>query len=114
MRFYLQPLMAIFFAVHDGLDDARTGRPAYFWAVCTAPGHRREMIQDGWKSIGKIFIVSLILDTVYALIVFHQIRPLQTVLIATLLATLPYVLVRGPINRVARMMRKKRDAAQST
>ncbi|HYR84205.1 MAG TPA: hypothetical protein VE422_09020 [Terriglobia bacterium] len=114
MRFYLQPAMAIFFAIHDGLEDARKGRPAYFWALFTDPVHRREMMQDGWKSVGVIFTVAAILDIVYQLVVLQQVHPLQTVLIATLLAIIPYVAVRGPVNRVARMMRRKRDAPQST
>ena len=106
MRFYLQPAMALFFAIHDGLDDARKGQPAYFWALFTDPLHRREMMRDGWKSVGTIFILAVILDIVYQVMVLHAIRPLQTVLIATLLAILPYTAFRGPINRVAKMVRR--------
>ena len=32
-RFFLQPAMATFFAIRDGLHDAREGRPAYFWSL---------------------------------------------------------------------------------
>src|SRR5215471_16676752 len=32
-RFVLQPLMAAIFAARDGLKDARTGRPPFFWAM---------------------------------------------------------------------------------
>jgi hypothetical protein len=106
MRFYLQPIMSTFFAVRDGLKDSRTGQPPYFWSVFTDPAHRHELLEDGWKSIGKIFILAAVLDVIYQLIVLHELRPLQTVIIATFLAVVPYLIVRGPVNRVARWMRR--------
>jgi hypothetical protein len=102
LRFYLQPLMATLFAVRDGLRDARNGRPAYFWALFTDSPNRKELIHDGWRSIGKIFILAMGLDLVYQVIVLHGLRPLQTMLVATSLAIVPYLLLRGPVNRAAR------------
>ena len=102
MRFYLQPVMAIFFAVRDGLKDAKAGKPAYLWEVFSNPGHRRELLRAGWKSVGKIFIIATILDVVYQLIVFHALRPLEALLVATILAIVPYIILRGPVNRIAR------------
>jgi hypothetical protein len=107
MRFYLQPLMATFLAVRDGLKDARTGKPAYLWGLFSDPSHRPELIHEGWKSIGKVFIVAAILDVVYQLIVLHAIRPVQTLLVATTLAIAPYVILRGPVNRIAAGRRGK-------
>ena len=62
LRIVLQPLMAIFFAIRDGRNDAREGRVPYFWAIFTSPGHRRDLLRSGWKSVGKVFIIALILD----------------------------------------------------
>jgi hypothetical protein len=107
MRFYLQPSMSTFFAIRDGLKDARKGRPPYFWSVFTDPTHRTDLVQDGWRSIGKIFILAAALDILYQLIVMHELRPLQTILIATLLAVVPYLIVRGPINRIAMWLRQR-------
>ena len=109
-RFYLQPLMAIFFALRDGRRDARGQRPAYLWALAKERDHqrRRELLRDGWRSVGKIFLLALVLDLVYDLIVFKALRPVQSLLIATLLALLPYVLLRGPVNRIAQRMRARR------
>jgi hypothetical protein len=111
MRFYLQPAMAIFFAVRDGLKDARVGRPAYIWDLFSHPENRRELIRDGWKSFGKIFILAAVLDTAYQLIVFHGLRPVQTLLIATMLAVIPYVVLRGPVNRIARRLGGSRSSS---
>jgi hypothetical protein len=59
-------------------------------------------MQDGWKSIRKVFIMAATLDIVYQLIVLRAIRPLETLLVASVLAIFPYLLLRGPINRIAR------------
>lgn len=105
-RFILQPLMAVIFAMIDGMKDAKLGKPAYFWAVILNPGHRKELIKDGWKHVGKIFILAVILDLVYQLIVHHWIYPGEILIVALMLAIVPYVLLRGPINRLFRLWRK--------
>jgi hypothetical protein len=99
-RLVLQPLMAVFFAIKDGMKDAREGRPPYFWAMFTDPGHRREMMRNGWKSVGKIFILALILDAVYQYIEIRWFYPGEAVLVAFILAIVPYVVLRGPANRL--------------
>ena len=111
-RFYLQPLMAMLLAVRDGIQDAREGRPAYFWALFTDEPHRRELLRSGWSSIGKVCILALVLDTVYQLLVFRGLRPLQGLIVAVLLALVPYVLLRGPVNRLARGLRHRRARGQ--
>jgi len=101
-RFLLQPTMAILYAIRDGRRDARAGRAPYFWALFTDPKHRRQMIRDGWKSVGKIFILAMILEAIYQYLVLRWFYPGEAVLIATTLALIPYLLVRGPVNRLLR------------
>ena len=101
-RILLQPTMAIIFAIRDGLNDARRGRPAYFWSLFTDPMLRRERLRDGWRSISKIFIIAVVLDIAYQLIVFRWFYPFETLIVAVLLALIPYLLVRGPVNRIKR------------
>jgi hypothetical protein len=102
-RLFLQPAMAIFFAVRDGLKDARDGRPAYFWALFTDRGEREAMVKDGWKGIGRVFILAVVLDTVYQLIEHRWVvYPGEAVLVAIILAIVPYLLLRGPVNRIVR------------
>ena len=102
LRFYLQPAMATFFAIRDGLKDARTGQPAYFWALFTGSSNRMQLIRDGWKSVGKVFIMAMVIDLIYQLTVLRGLRPVETIIVAVLLAIVPYLLFRGPVNRVAR------------
>jgi hypothetical protein len=106
-RLIVQPAMAAIFAVIDGVKDAKLGKPAYFWDVVTSPEHRRELIKDAWKRVGKIFILAVILDVVYQLKVTHWVYPGETLTVAILLAVVPYLLLRGPINRILQWRRNK-------
>ena len=101
-RLVLQPVMASIFAIRSGLNDARTGKPPYFWALATDPGHREDMMKDGWKSVGKVFILAIVLDVVYQIIVRHFVYPGETIIVAFVLAIVPYLILRGLITRVAR------------
>ena len=101
-RLILQPLMAILFAIRSGLKDAREGRPPYFWTIFTDPVSRRDMLRDGWKSVGRIFILAIIIDVVYQFIVFRWVYPVEAIIVAVILAFIPYLLIRGPANRIAR------------
>ena len=101
-RLYLQPLMAAFFAVIAGLRDARRGNPPYFWSLMTHPGEREAMLQDGWKSIGRVFILALVLDAIYQGYVLHYFYLGEAIIVAIVLAIVPYVVLRGIVTRLAR------------
>ncbi len=107
-RFIMQPLMAIIFAVIDGKKDALAEHMPYFWAIFTNSAHRKrkELLKSGWKSVGKIFIVALILDGVYQLITVRWFYPGEALVTAFILAIIPYVLLRGPANRLWPKKRK--------
>ena len=106
-RLIMQPTMAAIFAVIDGVKDAKLGRPAYFWAVVSNPEQRKELLKVAWKRIGKIFILAVILDVIYQLKVTHWVYPGETLTVAILLAIVPYIVLRGPINRLVRLRRNK-------
>jgi hypothetical protein len=107
-RVILQPVMALVFATLDGLKDAKAGKPAYFWALATTPSHRKELLRDGWKSFGKIFILALVLDLIFQIKVLGTVYPGELVVVALVLAVIPYVLMRGPANRVASLFLRKK------
>lgn len=101
-RLILQPMMAIFLAFRAGVRDAREGRRVYGWALMTHVGRRLEYLRDGWKDIAKVFTVALIIDCIYQIIVVKWIYPTQALVVAAILAVVPYLLVRGPISRIVR------------
>jgi hypothetical protein len=101
-RLILQPVMAAIFAIHSGLKDAKDKKPPYFWALFTDPAHRRDMLRDGWKSVGRVFILGIIMDAIYQFIVFRWFYPVEALLVAAILALIPYLLIRGPVTRIAK------------
>jgi hypothetical protein len=100
LRLLLQPAMAAFFAIRSGLLDARSGKPPYFWSLATDPTQRADLIKDGWKSVGKVFILALVLDVVFQLIELHFVYPGEAVAVAFILAIAPYLVLRGLVTRL--------------
>jgi hypothetical protein len=101
-RFVLQPIMATIAALVDGVKDARTGRNPYLWAILTDPTKRGGRLHEGLISTARVILLGLCMDLIYQFIVFDTFHPAEAVIIAGLLAFLPYLLLRGPITRVAR------------
>ena len=108
-RLILQPLVALIFAIRDGMKDEREGKSAYFWALFTEPAHRRDILESSWESIGKVFVVAVVLDFIFQYLVFHQFRVTGALLAGVILAILPYVLLRGPVNRIVRFARERHN-----
>jgi hypothetical protein len=103
-RLILQPCMAILFAILDGRKDAREGKVPYFWSLFTQPGHRKTLLKQAWKSVGKIFILAVVLDAIYQIIELQWFYPGEALVVAFLLAIVPYVLLRGLANRIIARM----------
>ena len=100
-RLLLQPVMASIFAILSGLKDAKLGKPPFFWGLITDPAHRVDMIKDGWKSVGKVFVLALVLDVVYQIIVERFVYPGEALIVAFVLAIVPYLILRGLVTRLA-------------
>jgi len=103
VRFLLQPIAAAFFAIRAGARDAREGRPLYFRSIFRDPLHRREILREGWRDVGRVLVVAVVIDVVYQIAVLHRFSPLQAVVVAFLLALLPYLFFRGLTNRLKRV-----------
>jgi hypothetical protein len=101
-RMILQPTVAAILAIRAGLKDAREGQPAYLWAVLFDPSRRHHLIRGGWRDASRVFIFACVIDAIYQLIILRWFHPLQMLIVAGVLALVPYVLIRGPINRLAR------------
>jgi hypothetical protein len=105
-RFVLQPVMVTIAAVRDGLRDARTGRSPFLWTMLTQPAKVQGRLNEGLIATARIILLGLAMDLVYQVIVFDTFHPVEAVLIAILLAFVPYLLLRGPVTRVARWWRR--------
>lgn len=104
-RLVMQPLMAAFFAIRSGLADAPTDKPPYFWGLLSDRVNRKAMIKDGWKSVSRVFLFAVVLDVIYQLIELHFVYPGEAIVVALILAIVPYLILRGLVTRVARAMR---------
>jgi hypothetical protein len=103
-RLFIQPAMAMFFAYRDGLADAREGRPPHFWRMVTGPPEaRRRRARETVRAVLKVFIMAVVVDCVYQWLVFKWVYPFEAMVTAVILAIVPYAVLRGVVNRVARL-----------
>ena len=99
LRLILQPIMACFLATKAGIRDAKAGHPPFLFSYLKLPDQRKSLRQSAWKDISILFTIACVLDLVYQYIVFKEFHLLQTLLVAIVVAVIPYSLVRGLVNR---------------
>lgn len=103
-RLFLQPLMATLLAVRDGYVDARTQRSPYFWTVLHDPVRRRARLVEGVKATVKVVLLGVAIDAAFQLRVLGTFYPGEALGFALLLGFVPYLLIRGPADRVVRWL----------
>jgi len=101
-RLVLQPIMASTLAILAGLRDARMGAPPYLWALATHTGHRRALLGELWRGVGRVLLLAIGMEVAYQLVVRGSISVVETIAVSVLLAIVPYVVLRGLVNRLAR------------
>lgn len=102
-RFILQPVMAAILAAIDGVRDARSGAPAYLWSLITGSVPRADQLRDGIIATSRVILLGLAMDLIYQFLQFYTFYPGEAAIVAVLLAFVPYLLLRGPFARLARM-----------
>lgn len=112
-RFVLQPIMAALAAFHDGLKDARSGRSPYLWSLLTEAGARAGRLGEGLVATARIILLGIGMDAIYQFTVLKTFYPGEMVIIAILLAFLPYLLLRGPFSRIAALWIARKSAGSS-
>ena len=101
-RLFVMPTVVTILAIRADLKDAREGHPTVLGAFITNPTERRRLFGSAVKDVGRIFVVAIVLDTTYQLWVLRSFHVGQLLIVAIVCAIVPYVLVRGPITRLAR------------
>src|SRR5687768_13054738 len=82
-RFLVQPAVAAFFAIRAGIDDARQNNPTFLGCALSNPGSWRARMRLSWKDVGTVFIVALVLDAIYQVVVHSGIFTLELLITAT-------------------------------
>jgi hypothetical protein len=103
-RFLLQPTMAFIAAVHDGIQDARVHRTPYLRAVLLEPAERGDRLREGLFATARLVLLGLGMDAIYQWRVLGTFYPGEALLIAFLLAVVPYLVLRGPVSLIARRL----------
>jgi hypothetical protein len=106
-RLVVMPTVVTILALLADRRDAREGRPVVLGAFITDPVERRRLFRLALKDIGRVFMVAIVLDTAYQLMVFRWVYPGEVLVVAVVCAIVPYVLVRGPIAKTARLLYRK-------
>jgi hypothetical protein len=104
-RFILQPTMAAIIAIREGIADARSGRSPFAWTILSNASERGGRLREGLNATAKIILFGLVMDTIYQIIVFKAFYPYEALIIAVLLAFVPYLVIRGLALRIARRYR---------
>jgi hypothetical protein len=99
--------MVTILAIRDRLKDARAGRPLYTWTILTNPAHRASYLGEGLKRVSRVIMFALVMDAIYQFMVLGRFYPGEALVIAFVVAVLPYLLIRGPAARIARRWNRR-------
>jgi hypothetical protein len=102
LRFFLQPSMAFIFALIDGIKDARFGHKSFFWTALRDPSQQRGRLREGLISVANVILFGISLDVIYQFKVFDRFYPVEALMMAILLAVIPYFIFRWIVEFVAR------------
>ncbi|MGE0024213.1 MAG: hypothetical protein AB7S70_11355 [Hyphomicrobium sp.] len=102
-RFFLQPAMAAIAAAHDAVKDVREGHKAFFWTALRHPTQEKGRLREGLISTTRIMLLGIGMDVIYQARVFDRFYPAEAVMIAILLAVIPYFVLRWIFEHVARV-----------
>jgi hypothetical protein len=97
LRALITPTLVTILAVRAGLRDARAGRRTFLWAN---RAEQQELVRSGWNDIGRVFILAIVLDAVYQLVFFHAFYVVQALIVALVLAIVPFALFRNLVSRL--------------
>lgn len=104
-RMILQPLVASVIAIRAGLRDVRSGRRPFAVLMATEPALRRTLLREIWGDIGRLYLLAVVIDLVFQVVVSRSVDVVQALAIAAILAFPAYLFVRGLTNRIARRRR---------
>jgi hypothetical protein len=100
-RFILQPVMASLLAIRDGRRDASMGRMPYLWTILHDSSRRADRLREGLHAVMRVILLGIAMDIAYQTFVLKGFRPLELIVIVAVLCVVPYMIVRGPAERIS-------------
>jgi hypothetical protein len=101
-RFILQPTVAVFLGIRDGVKDARSGHAPFLSALITQKKDRSALLRSGFASIRDLIALAIILDLISQFLILRRIHPAAALILGPVLITFPYSFSRALANRIAR------------
>lgn len=101
LRFIVQPALAVFLGIRDGVKDAHAGSPPFLSGLMFHKTHRLTLFKSALGSVRNLVAIAVILDVASQFIIFREIHPGAALLLGPLLISAPYSLSRATANRVA-------------
>ena len=108
-RLLVMPLVVTFFAIRAAMRDARQGQPPFFRTFLTQPGERARLVRSALKDVGKIFVVAIVLDTTYQILVLKSFYLGELLFVVMASAILPYLVVRSAVSPLMRRIYAKHE-----
>lgn len=112
-RLLIMPLVVTFFAVRAAMRDARAGQPPFFRTLLLKQAERPQLIRSMLKDVGKIFIVAVVLDTIYQLTVLKAFYLGELLFVVMVSAILPYLVARSAVSPLMRRIYREHPKAAS-
>lgn len=106
LRFYMAPAISILYAAQAAVRDAKKHMPPYLFRLLVTSEQRKAIALEGWKDIGKVFMIAVMIDIIYQFVMIFspekmgKFHLLESIIVALALTILPYILIRGPLNRL--------------
>jgi hypothetical protein len=100
--------MATLAAIRDGRRDAKLGRGPYFAKIVMQADERVGRFREGLNATARIIFLGIVVDTIYQEVEFKEFYPNEAVIVALMLAFIPYLIARGLVTRIA-LSRQRRD-----
>ena len=102
-RFILQPLVAAFLGIKNGIADAGCGRPPYLFGVLFNQSLRRELLASAFTTVVNLLLMGILLDSVFQYIILGASYPGAALVVGPTLVAAPYAVARALTNRISRL-----------
>lgn len=112
-RFYLQPAMAALAALPDAIRDARQGHRSFFWTARQDPEKVAGRLREGLIATARVVLLGISMDVIYQYRVLDQFYPVEALVMAILLAVIPYFVLRWVFEWIARWWLARGHSAPS-
>jgi hypothetical protein len=109
-RFYLQPTMALLAAIPDGVRDAKLGHKSFFWSAWVNSNVPTGRLREGLISTARVVLLGISMDLIYQFKVLYHFYPVEALIMAVLLAVIPYFIFRWIVEFIARWWLARKGA----